>query len=320
MDLTFNNSAKLMDYLVCPDSSDRNHELKDCGDYLICSCGKKYSKINGIPALREVDVMRDKDYEISSKQSKYYDESFVGNFILRQYSHLVHINQDVPFKFDDRTFSRIMEIKGGGEIFYQTLLGLIGHYVKKNMTVLDLGCGTGRLTAEFARFGIDLAIGVDYSSLMVEKAANILSSEKGNSIGFKVRSSRSHLLDAKIDSCGFRNCGFLIADAQILPIRNYSIDIIACINVLHRVKEPRKVIENIERALKNDGILLMSNSYDWSEEYTAPELWFDDVTELMDKTTWKVENEIDGVLYITGIYNRKLSLTFNHVQVFRKIK
>lgn len=244
----------------------------------------------------------------------------MGNLISRQYGHLVQISHEDPFKYDDRTFSRIVDIKGGGEIFYQTLLGLMAHHIQKKMTVLDIGCGTGRMTAEFARFGIDLAIGIDYSAVMVEKAARILCSERSSSIGFKVRSSRSHLLDATIEGWGLKNCAFLIADAQYLPIKNDSIDIIACINVLHRVKDPRKIITNLERVLKNNGILIMSNSYDWSVEYTSPEMWFDDTSQLMDKMVWKIENEIDGVPYITGIYNRKLSLTFNHVQVFRKNK
>lgn len=251
-------------------------------------------------------------------ENKYDDEGFVGMFILRQYGPLVKMPEVPRCSFDSRLFSRISENRYGGEVFYQSLLNMASPYLHDRAVVVDIGCGAGRLTGEFARKGVKFALGMDYSPLMVTVARRVILGQRGKTMSFRVRTSRMQLREATISEWGMKNCGFVIADAQMLPLQKDSIDLIACVNLLHRVKNPKKVVQEIERVIKPDGILLMSNSYDWSKEYTPEDLWFDDVSQVLDRNVWSMDSEIDGVPYTVGMHNRKLSLTFNHIQIFQK--
>lgn len=310
----------ILPYLICPE------QTAICSNYLCnesetlrCGCGKTYKKIEGIPALRQIDSQDGCYEEQLPPNNRYYIETFVGMFFLRQYGRLVCVNETPRIKFDERMFSRIAEIYDGSEVFYQTLLSMAMPHLKSETLALDIGCGLGRLTGELAKKGVKAAIGVDYSPLMIKGATKVVLSEKGKIVNLKVRATRLQLHDATILGWGLKNCAFVIADAQLLPTRKNMFDFISCINLMHRVKNPRKVVQEIGRVIKPHGVLLVSNSYDWTNEYTPPELWFDDFLKQLDPTVWQMENEVDGIPYITGMYNRKLSLTFNHLQVFRKL-
>lgn len=309
------------EYLVCPElSATCSVRLKDNNKILQCECGRKYFKIDGIPALRGIDAIINKENEtLLPEGSKYYDKTFIGMFFLRQYGPLVQIIDSPQHSFNSRLFSRLSENMHGGEFFYQQLINTALPYLRSDSVILDIGCGTGRLTGEFAIRGVRFAIGIDYSPDMVLGATNVVLGEQGKAVEFLVRSSRLQLRKANINGWGIQNCVFAVADAHTLPIRRHEIDLIACINLLHRVRNPKKVIQEMSRVLKQDGILLASNSYDWSEEYTPKELWFDDFLEELSSNSWRMESEIDGVPYTTKMYNRKLSLTLNHIQVFRKL-
>lgn len=317
-----NRSLNLFDYVICPElKQECEMGLQDKGEFLLCGCGKSYGKIEGILDLRPVIKPEERQKDQLIDESKYYDKSFMGMFILRQFGHLANIENEIPLKFNDRNYARLIDIRGGGEIFYQTLFSLISHYLNKDLVVLDAGCGTGRIVGELGRAGVKLAIGLDYSHIMATQASKIICANEGETVSFKVRTSRSQLVNARIKGWGLKNSTFLIADAKCIPLRKQFADLITCVNLLHRVRnDPMKVIQQFERVLKKDGILLISNSYDWSETYTPRKLWFDDLNQKMDTDTWKMINEIDGLPYYTGIYNRKLSLTLNHVQVFQKIR
>lgn len=310
----------IFEYLICPaQTSACSVHMRDEHETISCGCGRRYKKIEGVPALRPIDEEGTSDEAYVPVGSRYYDESFVGMFLLRQYGQLVRLTEPPLVNFSARMFSRMAEMRYGGELFYQSLLNAALPYLRNNSVVLDIGCGTGRLTGELARRGVLFAIGLDYSPAMAVKASNVIRGEQGKPFNLIVRSSRMRLHEASILAWGLENCAFAIADAHVIPIPQQSFDFVTCVNLLHRVKDPKRVIQEICRVIKKGGILLVSNSYDWDDEYTPPELWFDDFLEQLDPSLWKMESEIDGVPYLTGLHNRKLSLTFNHIQVFRKL-
>ncbi len=91
--------------------------------------------------------------------------------------------------------------------------------------ILDLGCGTGKLSGELASAGAAV-IGVDSSSEMVEKA----------------RSSHPAL-------------EFIVADATKLPFCN-RFDIIFSNAVFHWIPDQDALLSSVLRALKPGGVLL----------------------------------------------------------------
>ena len=91
-----------------------------------------------------------------------------------------------------------------------------------NERVLDLGCGTGHLTAEIAKAGASV-VGIDQSSEMVSKA-------KSN----------------------YPDLDFEIADARSLPFKS-DFDAVFSNAVLHWVRPPQKVVESVYTAAKPGG-------------------------------------------------------------------
>jgi SAM-dependent methyltransferase len=88
--------------------------------------------------------------------------------------------------------------------------------------ILDLGCGTGHLTAKIAETGAH-AVGVDRSPEMIRQAK-----EKYPSLKFEVMDAREIALDGNFDAV-FSNA------------------------TLHWIKEPERVIAGIEKALRPGG-------------------------------------------------------------------
>jgi trans-aconitate methyltransferase len=93
---------------------------------------------------------------------------------------------------------------------------------KPGERILDLGCGTGHLTAKIAEAGAHV-VGVDRSLEMIRQAK-----EKYPSLRFEVMDAREILLDGTFDAV-FSNA------------------------TLHWIKEPERVIAGIKKALRPGG-------------------------------------------------------------------
>jgi len=115
-------------------------------------------------------------------------------------------------------------------------------FVKDGDTVLDLGCGNGRLYEVFKDMSIQYT-GVDNSAGLIEEAKKKWPENE-----------------------------FVVADALDLPFENGKFDVVFMIAILHHLpsKELRlKVLENIKRVLKDDGVLIMTNWNLWQKKYLS---------------------------------------------------
>lgn len=67
----------------------------------------------------------------------------------------------------------------------------------------------------------------------------------------------------------------IVADAENLEgiIQDESFDVVLCISVLEHTKHPMKIIENIKRILKKDGIVLVSVPFIMSLHDTPEDYW-----------------------------------------------
>ncbi len=105
-------------------------------------------------------------------------------------------------------------------------------YIKDNMKVLDLGCGSGRFLDFLNKHRKVQYLGVDKCRNLIENA-------------------KDHHEKAK----------FIEADMLDLPIENESIDIVASIAALHHIPSKqlkKKALKEIRRVLKKKGILVLS--------------------------------------------------------------
>ncbi len=56
-----------------------------------------------------------------------------------------------------------------------------------------------------------------------------------------------------------KNLSFSVADAHSLPYMDHSFDVIIIANALHVMPEPEKALKEIDRVLKDDGVLIAPN-------------------------------------------------------------
>jgi len=94
-------------------------------------------------------------------------------------------------------------------------------------TVLDVGCGCGGLLASLR--GRGLKVGADVSSKAVAFAVSAV-----------------------------KDAFFVVCDAANLPFRKECFDVVVCSEVLEHVPSPEKVSMQINRVVRNNGILIVT--------------------------------------------------------------
>ncbi len=96
--------------------------------------------------------------------------------------------------------------------------------------VLDLGCGTG--------YG---------SAILAESAKSVVA----------VDISRETIVYAR-ENYTQPGINFLVANSTHLPVRSESLDLVVCFEVVEHLSEQGRVLDEISRVLKQDGLLLIS--------------------------------------------------------------
>jgi 2-polyprenyl-3-methyl-5-hydroxy-6-metoxy-1,4-benzoquinol methylase len=131
---------------------------------------------------------------------------------------------------DDWTGERFVLGKGGAEIHHEHLhryefaSGLVN-----GRHVLDLGCGTGTGAAMMAASGgavIAIDIDVDTVARAAEQYPEVVDFRQGS--------------------------------AYEIPLPDSSLDLVACFEVIEHVDDPPRVISEIARVLRHDGLLVIS--------------------------------------------------------------
>jgi len=135
------------------------------------------------------------------------------------------------------------------DAWYQTPLGSISDRLEKELVfslveiragekILDVGCGTGNYTIEFAKRGADV-VGADSSKDMLDFARQKAKEERVKA-------------------------GFQIADALNLPFTDQSFDLIVSNGLLCFLGEPEKALMEMNRVLKPGGRLIVGVLNSWS--------------------------------------------------------
>jgi SAM-dependent methyltransferase len=100
--------------------------------------------------------------------------------------------------------------------------------------VLDVGCGPGNFTREFARAADGgLVVGIDASRAMLSRAASEPSGE---------------------------NLAYALGDASALPFRDESFDAVCCFAALYLIEEPMRALDEIVRVLVPGGRVALLSS------------------------------------------------------------
>ena len=115
----------------------------------------------------------------------------------------------------------------------KVMFDLLKEYCPKGSKVLDIGCGSGEITLEISKLGYKTE-GVDFSPIAIEKAKN-------NGI----------------------ECRVIDVDAG-LPYEDNQFDAVWMGDVIEHVFDPVFVLKEINRVVRNNGLLLLTVPYDLS--------------------------------------------------------
>jgi len=118
----------------------------------------------------------------------------------------------------------------------------------RDLTLADIGCGTGSLTFELARFARKV-IGVDLSTEMLRRARGIAKEREIHNVEFRQ------------------------GDALKLPLDSHSVDAAFCVMVLHFLADPSRVVEGLCRVVRPGGSVilvdLVQHKQEWMREQMA---------------------------------------------------
>lgn len=134
--------------------------------------------------------------------------------------------------FGAKYYTRFME---KNNCAYAQFVDIVHPYLRDDMDVLELGCGTGQISF-LIRDYVNSLVASDFSPNMIKQAS--------------IRDK-------------YRSIDFRVEDACNLSFDDNSFDCVAMGNLLHVVPDPIRVLNEVKRVLKPDGIaLFMTFVYD----------------------------------------------------------
>lgn len=164
---------------------------------------------------------------------------------------------------------------------------------------LDIGAACGRVTYDLAR-DHEEAIGVDLSRALLAAAVEVR---------------------ARLDLPA--NASFAVADALALPFPDGAFDTVVALNLIDRVPDPLRALDEAARVTAPRGLLLVGSPYTWKEEFTPRARWLGRVGDggaevrarLLPRFAREAETEM---LFFLPHHARSGQLGRTHIQSFRR--
>jgi ubiquinone/menaquinone biosynthesis C-methylase UbiE len=177
------------------------------------------SRLADVPEVKRDQVRLAETKRRRLQRSRSYFESVAGDWerIRRSY-------------FDDRVTSLAIE-----------------KLLPRNLTLADIGCGTGSLTFELARFA-DKVIGVDLSQEMLRRA-------------------RAGAIERTLENVEFRQ-----GDVLKLPLDAHSVDAAFCVMVLHFLPDPERAVSGLCRIVRPGGSVILVDLIEHKQEWMREQM------------------------------------------------
>ncbi|WP_075183364.1 5-histidylcysteine sulfoxide synthase [Pantoea sp. 1.19] len=141
---------------------------------------------------------------------------------------------------------------------------------------LDIGCATGRASFELARH-FEQVVGMDYSARFIDVALQLTRGEDFRYVtaeeGDLVEYHQVRLKDFGLDSALAQRIQFVQGDACNLKPQAGRYDLVIAANLIDRLRQPQRFLEDVGRMINPGGVLLLSSPYTWLEDYTPKENW-----------------------------------------------
>ncbi|PSR78744.1 ubiE/COQ5 methyltransferase [Coniella lustricola] len=152
-------------------------------------------------------------------------------------------------------------------------------HIQPHHTILDVGCGPGTITVDFAELVPQGHVtGVDFAESVLGKAR-----EHAEARGFTLTAA-SHGVGSETQNksdggSAKTNLTFASVDANALPYPDASFDVVFCHQVLQHVKDPVGILKEMRRVTKPGGIVAAREadykSFSWWPEPQGMDRWLD---------------------------------------------
>jgi len=134
---------------------------------------------------------------------------------------------------------------------------------------LDVGAACGRVTLDLAR-DHRFALGLDLSKALM-RGARAVSHAGAARYATVVEGDLVTRHDVPVEAPD--NAAFMVADALNLPVPSAHFDTVVALNLLDRVPDPARVLDELARATAPGGTLIIASPYTWLPQFTARERW-----------------------------------------------
>lgn len=146
---------------------------------------------------------------------------------------------------------------------------------KPRKKAFDIGCAIGRSTFELAR-GFDEVIGVDFSARFIQEAEAF---RKNGILRYAMKTEGDLENFYEVNLADFdlkeerKKVSFQQADACNLKPTHKDFDLIFGGNLIDRLYDPQKFLDDVAPRLNDGGMLILTSPYTWQEESTPKEKW-----------------------------------------------
>lgn len=191
-----------------------------------------------------------------------------------------------PYETDSMV-SQYLDFQYGPEYFgvanyAKALADIACGVTQQRQRALDIGCATGRASFELARH-FDQVVGMDYSARFIDVALQLTSGEEFRYVtqeeGELVEYRQVRLKDIDIGAEQASRIQFMQGDACNLKPQAEPYDLVLASNLIDRLRQPQRFIQDITPMLRSGGVLMLSSPYTWLEEFTPKENWLGGIRE-----------------------------------------
>ncbi len=141
---------------------------------------------------------------------------------------------------------------------------------------LDLGCAVGRASLELARH-FSHVDGVDFSARFIDAAGQMIS-QGGYRYTVPLEGDLVEYCEASLASLGLEaeqlaRIHFSQGDAQNLLPKYKDYDLVLAANLIDRLQQPLRFLNEIGARIKPGGLLVLTSPYTWLEAFTPRANW-----------------------------------------------
>lgn len=192
------------------------------------------------------------------------------------------INEEIEYYESDEIVAQYCEFHYGDEYlgvknFPKTIAQLAKKYsTPTTLKVLDLGCSVGRCSFELKKYFPNVT-GIDFSARFIKVAIDM---QEKKHINYKqkiegdiTKDKTVTLKDLELETLDMEGLEFWQGDACNLKPNFNSYDMVVAINLLDRLYDSRKFLDDITAKLNSGGILIIASPFTWSEEYVDKKDW-----------------------------------------------